>query len=86
VMAEASRAVLSGYTLEVDVKVWRYPQRFMDEKRGRATWNRIMGHLRRAERERVSIIAREEGSRCIRSRSNSVAPVLSPLSPIRDLL
>ena len=40
VMDEASRAVLNGFTLGVDVKVWRYPQRFMDEKRGRATWER----------------------------------------------
>jgi hypothetical protein len=50
VMQEASRAVLGGFTLDVDVKTWPYSQRYMDEKRGRATWNRIMGHLERAER------------------------------------
>jgi DNA polymerase-1 len=49
IMEEASRAVLGGFTLGIDVKVWRHPDRFMDEKRGRATWNRIMGHLARAE-------------------------------------
>jgi DNA polymerase I len=49
VMAEASRAVLNGFELGVDVKVWRYPNRFMDEKRGRGTWDRIMKHLARAE-------------------------------------
>jgi DNA polymerase family A len=49
VMAEASRAVLNGFTLEVDAKVWRYPHRFMDEKRGRATWDKIGGYLHRAE-------------------------------------
>jgi hypothetical protein len=50
VMEEASRAVLNGFTLGVDVKVWRHPDRFMDEKRGRATWNKIMGYLAEAER------------------------------------
>jgi DNA polymerase-1 len=49
VMEEASRAVLRGFVLGVDVKVWRHPDRFMDEKRGRATWDRIMGYLERAE-------------------------------------
>jgi hypothetical protein len=50
VMREASRAVLGGFTLGVDVKAWCHPDRFMDEKRGRATWDRIMRHLARAER------------------------------------
>jgi DNA polymerase-1 len=49
VMEEASRAVLAGFTLGVDIKVWRHPDRFMDEKRGRATWNKIMDYLDRAE-------------------------------------
>ncbi len=52
VMEEASRAVLGGFTLGVDTKVWCYPDRFMDEKRGRATWNRIMLHLAKAEADR----------------------------------
>ena len=47
--SEASRAVLGGFALGVDLKVWRDPRRFMDEKRGRATWNKIMRHLERAE-------------------------------------
>jgi DNA polymerase I len=49
IMEEASRAVLNGFTLRIDFKVWKYPDRFMDEKRGRATWNKITGYLRRAE-------------------------------------
>jgi DNA polymerase I len=48
VMEAASRAVLGGYTLKVDVKTWRWPDRYMD-KRGLTTWHRIMGHLARAE-------------------------------------
>jgi DNA polymerase-1 len=57
VMQEASRAVLNGFTLGVDVKIWRSPQRFMDEKRGRATWDRIMGHLARAEQAAKRVVS-----------------------------
>ena len=67
-MGEASRAVLNGFTLGVDVKVWRYPQRFMDEKRGRATWDKIQGYL----------CGQTEGDndRCIQgSARNTVSPV-----------
>ena len=49
VMESASRTVLRGFTLGVDIKSWCYPHRFMDEKRGRPTWNKIMGYLERAE-------------------------------------
>jgi hypothetical protein len=42
-MAEASRAVLGGFELRSDVKVVRYPDRYMDEARGRAMWNRVVG-------------------------------------------
>jgi DNA polymerase I len=41
-MAEASRAVLNGFELGTDVNVVRYPDRFMDEKRGRVMWDRVM--------------------------------------------
>jgi hypothetical protein len=41
-MAEASRAVLSGFELGTDVYVVRYPDRYMDEKRGRKMWDRVM--------------------------------------------
>jgi hypothetical protein len=40
-MREASRIVLAGFELGTDAQVWRYPDRFMDE-RGRAMWDRIM--------------------------------------------
>ena len=42
-MAEASRAVLGGFEVKTDVKVTRYPDRYMDEKRGRVMWERVMG-------------------------------------------
>jgi hypothetical protein len=48
-MEDASKAVLGGFPLGVDVKIWCHPDRFMDENRGRATWNKIMGYLGRAE-------------------------------------
>ena len=45
----ASRTVLKGHALGVDVKRWVHPQRFMDEKRGLPTWNKIMGYLQALE-------------------------------------
>jgi DNA polymerase-1 len=44
-MAEASRVVLSGFELTTDVKVVRWPDRYMDEKRGRRMWDTVMGLL-----------------------------------------
>jgi len=41
-MAEASRAVLRGFELGTDIKVVRYPDRYMD-KRGKIMWDRVMG-------------------------------------------
>lgn len=51
-MDEAARAVLDGFPIPTDVKIVRYPDRFMDEKRGRVMWNRVtrlIGQCRRAE-------------------------------------
>ncbi len=36
-MAEASRAVLAGFELRSDAKVFRHPERFQDE-RGEVMW------------------------------------------------
>ena len=44
IMAEASRIVLGGFELRSDVKVIRYPDRYMDE-RGREMWDRVMNIL-----------------------------------------
>jgi hypothetical protein len=41
-MAEASRAVLSGFELKTDAHVVRYPDRYMD-KRGETMWARVTG-------------------------------------------
>jgi hypothetical protein len=41
VMAEASRIVLDGFELGTDVKIVRYPDRYMDE-RGVIMWKRVM--------------------------------------------
>ncbi|MBL7186844.1 MAG: DNA polymerase I [Phycisphaerae bacterium] len=43
-MAEASRAVLRGFELRTDVKIVRYPDRYMDS-RGEAMWNMVMNIL-----------------------------------------
>jgi len=39
-MAEASRAVLDGFELRTEAKLFRYPERFADE-RGAAMWNTV---------------------------------------------
>jgi DNA polymerase I len=43
-MLEASRVVLNGFELRADVKVVRWPDRYMD-KRGSVMWNKIMALL-----------------------------------------
>ena len=50
-MAEASRLVLSGFGLATDVKVVRWPDRYMDP-RGALMWNRVVQLInRRSERK-----------------------------------
>ena len=41
-MKAASSLVLDGFELGSDVKLVRYPDRYMDEKRGKAMWNTVM--------------------------------------------
>ena len=41
-MAEASRIVLAGFELDTDVKVVRWPDRYMDS-RGVEMWDRVCG-------------------------------------------
>jgi hypothetical protein len=50
-MAEASRAVLSGFELGTDVHEVRYPNRYMD-KRGLVMWDRVFGLISRANARR----------------------------------
>jgi DNA polymerase-1 len=47
-MAEASRFVLGGFELATDVKVVRWPDRYMDP-RGVEMWNRVCGLVSKAE-------------------------------------
>jgi hypothetical protein len=49
-MAEASRAVLSGFELATDVKIVRWPDRYMD-RRGVVMWDRVERLLSRADRK-----------------------------------
>ena len=44
-MSEASRQVLSGFALTTDADVYRYPERYRDEERGGAFWDKVMGLL-----------------------------------------
>jgi DNA polymerase I-like protein with 3'-5' exonuclease and polymerase domains len=41
-MEEASRIVLDGFELRTDVAEVRWPDRYMDEQRGRVMWDRVM--------------------------------------------
>jgi DNA polymerase I-like protein with 3'-5' exonuclease and polymerase domains len=42
IMEEAARIVLDGFTIKTDTTIVRYPDRYMDEKRGRTMWDRVM--------------------------------------------
>jgi hypothetical protein len=42
VMAHASRAVLGGFALRSEVEIVRYPDRYMDKKRGQTMWDRVV--------------------------------------------
>ena len=44
-MREASRQVLGGFELTTDADVYRYPDRYRDEERGGAFWDKVMGLL-----------------------------------------
>ncbi len=44
-MSESSRQVLGGFTLTTDADIYRYPERYRDEERGGAFWDKVMGLL-----------------------------------------
>jgi DNA polymerase I len=52
-MAEASRIVLAGFELGTDVKVIRYPDRYMDP-RGAVMWARVMELIGRHQELRAT--------------------------------
>lgn len=49
-MREASRIVLDGFELGTDAEIIRWPDRYMDEDRGRGMWDKVMAILNRVER------------------------------------
>ena len=49
-MAEASRYVLAGFEIGTDVRIIRWPSRYMDG-RGRKMWHRVCGLVAAAEKE-----------------------------------
>jgi hypothetical protein len=53
-MAEASRFVLAGFELNTDVKVTRWPDRYMDP-RGRQMWERVCSLVAQAKRQRMGV-------------------------------
>ena len=53
-MAEASRFVLAGFELGTDVKVTRWPDRYMDP-RGRQMWERVCSLVARAEPQQMAL-------------------------------
>jgi DNA polymerase family A len=58
IMSKAGRAVTGGLDVRTDVKVARWPDRYMDE-RGAEMWERVMGLLARLE-SRAAHYARDE--------------------------
>jgi DNA polymerase I len=44
-MQKASALVLGGFPLRTEAKIVRYPDRYMDEKRGRSFWEKVMSLL-----------------------------------------
>ena len=49
-LREASGIVLNGFELGTDTQLWKYPDRYMDD-RGRAMWDKVMALLDLAETE-----------------------------------
>ena len=44
-MREASRQMLGDFELTTDADIYRYPERYRDEERGGAFWDKVMGLL-----------------------------------------
>lgn len=53
-MVEASRLVLDGFELETEAEIVRWPDRYMDESRGRVMWQRVTGLLAELDREQAA--------------------------------
>jgi hypothetical protein len=55
-MAEASRIVLDGFEVRTEVQVWRYPERFYDE-RGERMWKVVTELVEQAEAMATRVVA-----------------------------
>ena len=53
-MVEASRAVLVGFELRIDVHIVKFPDRYMDP-RGEVMWNRVIDLI--AKRQQTAAVA-----------------------------
>jgi hypothetical protein len=47
-MGEASKVILNGFEVRTEEVTVRYPHRYMDEKRGRAMWDRVTALVAKA--------------------------------------
>ena len=54
-MSEASRQVLGGFELTTDADIYRYPERYRDEERGGAFWDKVMDLLPSIYNEHASV-------------------------------
>ena len=52
-MARASRDVLEGFELNTDVEIFRYPERYCDEDRGKDFWEMVIEELDRLQADRA---------------------------------
>jgi len=50
VMADASTVVLDGFRLRSEAKIFRYPNRYMDE-RGKMMWDTVWGMISESDRK-----------------------------------
>ena len=66
-MAEASAIVLAGFRLRSDVKIVRWPDRYMDD-RGREFWGRVMALLPGGRRR----IARTKAEKANKTRERAM--------------
>lgn len=65
IMAEASKVVLAGFELRTDVKIVRFPDRYMDS-RGEAMWNTVMSILNNMPCNEAGKVSRcETGTCCV---------------------
>ena len=55
IMAESSRIILDGFSLSTDAEIVRWPDRYMDEKRGRSMWDRVMNLAKTCGGERARL-------------------------------